>query len=393
MLNVNRLVFRFLLLWLFFSAIYYIQAIYVGVAILKEGENIYHKILKYSICILLSLGIIFLSKKISIFLVAVLFFTLSAFSFLESGKVTVFSTTMLIIATMISFIYIIPTFYLHIEKINYVLLWTGVVVGTVSILELTVFYSQMAPYWVSTGGVRSVSSLLNPTNSGGYSAIMILIALATKVRNPAIKLLFIVMPMITLIFSGSRTAWLTLSLVMLLTPFLQDHASRRLRKYIPLMVIFGILSVVIYISISTDAFSGIEAQHRGLDTHTASIRLENLFSYINQLDLDILFPDVNDNKIGLITDSFYLVLLNYFGLFIFSFLVFIAILMFFINMKHHKIQKNIPADIAIWKVIFVYFAVAGLSSSFINSFPLNQLFFISCGYYIYKARFYKVSNA
>ncbi|EEL2474692.1 O-antigen polymerase, partial [Salmonella enterica] len=41
-------------------------------------------------------------------------------------------------------------------------------------------------------------------------------------------------------------------------------------------------------------------------------------------------------------------------------------------------------SISVWRVIFIYFLISGLSNSFINSFPVNQLFFISCGYYVYK---------
>ncbi|EHC4152727.1 O-antigen polymerase, partial [Escherichia coli] len=41
--------------------------------------------------------------------------------------------------------------------------------------------------------------------------------------------------------------------------------------------------------------------------------------------------------------------------------------------------------------VFIYFLISGLSNSFINSFPVNQLFFISCGYYIYKYKLVKSS--
>ncbi|EEC5094580.1 O-antigen polymerase, partial [Salmonella enterica] len=144
------------------------------------------------------------------FLGASLFFIiLSVASVVIGNVVTVYATTMLIIATMVGFSQIILYFSNDMSKINMVLLWTGIIIGSISVLELTVFYDYMVSYWVSTGGVRSISSLLNPTNSGAYSAIIILIALGTNIRSKFKKTLFVLMPMITLISSGSRTAWLS----------------------------------------------------------------------------------------------------------------------------------------------------------------------------------------
>ncbi|MKY91030.1 O-antigen polymerase, partial [Salmonella enterica] len=180
------------------------------------------------------------------------FIILSVASVVIDSVVTVYATTMLIIATMLGFSQIIVYLSNDMSRINIVLLWTGVIVGTISVLELTVFYDYMVSYWISTGGIRSISSLLNPTNSGAYSAIIILIALATNIKNKFRKSLFVLMPMITLISSGSRTAWLSLALTLLLTVLLNDKASIRLRKKILAVAgigaICGLLYVVFYMN-------------------------------------------------------------------------------------------------------------------------------------------------
>ncbi|EDR7169661.1 O-antigen polymerase, partial [Salmonella enterica subsp. houtenae] len=76
--------------------------------------------------------------------------------------------------------------------------------------------------------------------------------------------------------------------------------------------------------------------------------------------------------------------LNYFGIIGVYIVFFISILLFYYNMQTKDFDKNIDESISVWRVIFIYFLISGLSNSFINSFPVNQLFFISCGYYVYK---------
>ncbi|EJF3845615.1 O-antigen polymerase, partial [Salmonella enterica] len=183
-------------------------------------------------CFIISIYILINNKRVKYLWASFFFIILSVASVVIDSVVTVYATTMLIIATMLGFSQIIVYLSNDMSRINIVLLWTGVIVGTISVLELTVFYDYMVSYWISTGGIRSISSLLNPTNSGAYSAIIILIALATNIKNKFRKSLFVLMPMITLISSGSRTAWLSLALTLLLTVLLNDKASIRLRKKI-----------------------------------------------------------------------------------------------------------------------------------------------------------------
>ncbi|EFI0756532.1 O145 family O-antigen polymerase, partial [Escherichia coli] len=190
--------------------------------------------------------ILFIYKKFNYFFVLFFFLFLSVASALFSGAVTIYATTMLIIATMISFCLIIPLFSYNMVKVNRVLLWTGVIVGTISVLELTVFYNYMVSYWAATDGIRSISSLLNPTNSGAYSAIIILIALVTNIKSLFKRALFLIMPMITLISSGSRTAWLSLGMTLLLTVVLRDSASIRLRKKIFTLASIGTVCGALY---------------------------------------------------------------------------------------------------------------------------------------------------
>ncbi|EHL3469409.1 O-antigen polymerase [Salmonella enterica] len=385
-INKNKFVYSVLKVWLIVSSLYYLNAIFSGVDALKYNEDLTQKFIKYAICFIISSFILFNGKRVNFLWVSLFFIILSVASVVIGNEVTVYATTMLIIATMIGFSQIILYFSNDMSKINMVLLWTGIIVGTITVLELTVFYDYMVSYWVSTGGVRSISSLLNPTNSGAYSAIIILIALGTNIRSKFKKTLFVLMPMITLISSGSRTAWLSLALTLLLTVLLNDKASIRLRKKILVIAGIGAICGVLYAAFYMSSISGIQSQYRGLDTYTASIRVENFITYINSIDLGMLLPDFLDKNINLISDNFYLVLLNYFGIVGFYIVFFSSMLLFYYDVQIKGFNKIIDIDesISVWRVIFIYFLISGLSNSFINSFPVNQLFFISCGYYVYK---------
>ncbi|EBB8524913.1 O-antigen polymerase [Salmonella enterica] len=380
----NKFVYSVLKVWLIVSSLYYLNAIFSGVDALKYNEDLTQKFIKYAICFIISFFILFNSKRVKFLGASLFFIILSVASVVIGNVVTVYATTMLIIATMVGFSQIILYFSNDMSKINMVLLWTGIIIGSISVLELTVFYDYMVSYWVSTGGVRSISSLLNPTNSGAYSAIIILIALGTNIRSKFKKTLFVLMPMITLISSGSRTAWLSLALTLLLTVLLNDKASIRLRKKILAIAGIGAICGVLYVAFYMSSISGIQSQYRGLDTYTASIRVENFITYMNSIDFDMLLPDFLDKNINLISDNFCLVLLNYFGIIGVYIVFFISILLFYYNMQTKDFDKNIDESISVWRVIFIYFLISGLSNSFINSFPVNQLFFISCGYYVYK---------
>ncbi|EJW0797529.1 O-antigen polymerase, partial [Escherichia coli] len=81
----------------------------------------------------------------------------------------------------------------------------------------------------------------------------------------------------------------------------------------------------------------------------------------------------------------------YAGLIGFFIVLLILLLLFFWNIQFKIFNELMAEDIAIWRVVFIYFLISGLSNSFINSFPVNQLFFISCGYYIYKYKLVKSS--
>ncbi|AID27306.1 O-antigen polymerase [Salmonella bongori CFSAN000509] len=385
----NKFVYSLLKVWLIVSSLYYLNAIFSGVDALKYNEDLTQKFIKYAICFIISFIVLFNNRRVKYLWASLFFILLSVSSVIISNVVTVYATTMLIIATMLGFSQIIVYLSNDMSKINMVLLWTGVIVGTISVLELTVFYDYMVSYWTSTGGIRSISSLLNPTNSGAYSAIIILIALATNIRNKFKKTLFVLMPMITLISSGSRTAWLSLALTLLLTVLLNDKASMRLRKKILAIAGVGAICGVVYAVFYMSSISNIQSQYRGLDTYTASIRVENFMTYINSIDLGMLFPDFLDKNINLISDNFYLVLVNYFGIIGFYIFFLISMLLFYYNAQIKYFSEVIDEDIAIWRVIFIYFLISGLSNSFISSFPVNQLFFISCGYYVYKYKLIK----
>jgi hypothetical protein len=125
----------------------------------------------------------------------------------------------------------------------------------------------------------------------------------------------------------------------------------------------------------------IEIVNRGADLYTASIRWDNFIRFINAIDLYLLIPDINGQRTDFVQDNFYLVILNSFGV--------IGLLMLFtIFSVHLSLRRSKDLDMFAWKLVFAYYMVSGLSGSQLNSFPNNQLFFLSLGaVYVLDMRF------
>ena len=117
----------------------------------------------------------------------------------------------------------------------------------------------------------------------------------------------------------------------------------------------------------------IPNENRGGDLYTASVRWNNFFAYLEQMDLFSLLPDVLDKRVDHVQDSVYLILVNTFGLVGF---VILLILSGICMRSGPRLPEN--GRLA-WGILLTYYIVSGLSGSFINSFPNNQLFFIVLG--------------
>ncbi|WP_445373506.1 O-antigen polymerase [Photorhabdus tasmaniensis] len=380
-INIKNFLYLIVCYWIIISSVYYVNALFTGITIELVEENLLHKLIKYIICFLISLFFCFISRNYKLVILSLIFFSFSLFSFvLADGHITLFSTTMLIIGSMCSFCLLPLIFY---NKINHVFIFSGILIGVFSILEITVFYDNMASYWRATGGIRSISSLLNPNNSGLYAGAIILLILSVGINKNIITLSSLILSAFTLVASGSRTAWVSLIFVFFLSLFMKDKASKNIKKYIPLFFIMGMSLLFLKLFGYGDVNSNIESQYRGLDLYTAEIRLQNFVYYLFSLDIDFLLPDFTDKRIEFIQDNAYLVLINMFGLvgFLFLFLFFM-----FLYIKSSMYRGKLSDDISVWKVIFYYFIISGISGSFINSFPVNQMFFISIGYFVFRAK-------
>ncbi|WP_158019924.1 MULTISPECIES: O-antigen polymerase [Photorhabdus] len=291
---------------------------------------------------------------------------------------------------MCSFCLLLPLFYERIDSINRIFIFSGILIGFFSILEITVFYDQMSSYWRATGGIRSISSLFNPNNSGLYAGAIILLIFSIGINKSIITLLSLGLSTFTLVASGSRTAWVSLFIIFFLSLFMKDKASQNIRGYIPFLFVLGIFFLFFQLLGYGIVINGdIENQHRGLDIYTADIRVQNFIYYISSLDIDLLLPDFTDKRIKFIQDNVYLVILNMFGLVGFVFLFFCFI---FLHVKSYMHWRKPSKDISAWKIVFYYLIISGLSGSFINSFPMNQIFFISIGYFLFKKKGNEVNH-
>ncbi|WP_228940545.1 hypothetical protein [Photorhabdus thracensis] len=134
----------------------------------------------------------------------------------------------------------------------------------------------MSSYWRATGGIRSISSLFNPNNSGLYAGAIILLIFSIGINKSIITLLSLGLSTFTLVASGSRTAWVSLFIIFFLSLFMKDKASQNIRGYIPFLFVLGIFFLFFQLLGYGIVINGdIENQHRGLDIYTADIRVQN----------------------------------------------------------------------------------------------------------------------
>jgi hypothetical protein len=364
-----------LCIWLFVSAFYYADTLFSGVFVLDMEEGFSHKLSKYVVCALISFCLILKSRSLFVGGASAIMFSLLVLQLLLLGSPNLFSTTVLTLITMAGLSCTLQIYPRSTRLIARSIVWSAALVGCISGVELTLLAENFISYWTSTGGVRSISTMFNPNNLGLYlGAALILLPWATQ---SGLAMISLAMPILFgFAVSGSRTAWFSLAvclLALLLAPKSGKELRRTIFKYKKTMwlVAVGMLAVGSFF-INTIAEIGIDSEGRGTDLYTASIRWTNFVAYLEQIDEYSLFPDINDRRVDLIQDNAYLIVFNTFGL----------ILCFILSLTLLNLKRGPPladnGNLA-WIVLFFYYLISGLSGSFINSFPNNQLFFIALG--------------
>lgn len=366
----------FLMLWLVLSAFYYIDHLFSPNFYFGYDEDVFQKVLKYVICFSLSVYLCIATRAYGLLFLSSLLISIASFFAIKSGSLEIAIVSMMIAGVMISFILIPALWEDRLLLIGRVIVLCGAVIGVFSIIELTVISSRFESYWNSTQSIRSISTLFNPNNLGLYVGVSLLLLPYMQLKTLTSSLCGALI-IFSLVVSGSRTAWVALIIVLVYALIVSADARKRFfsifHKNMPRLILTGVAFAIIYATyLVFSTPPNFETAHRGTDLYTASVRLGNLQSFLNLVDVGLFLPDTEGVRANFIQDNFYLVVLNSFGIIgLFFFLIFFV--------THFSVWRNPNPELFPWKLIFVFYMVSGLSGSQLNSFPNNQLFFISIG--------------
>ncbi len=374
-----------LVLWLIASAFYYVQQLFAPSFYVGFDEGMLHKAVKYIVCILLGIYFCIAARAYGLLLFSVLLLLLAGFFAIDQGTLEIATVSILVVGTMIPFILVPSLWEDRMLLIGRVIVLCGAGVGIFSIIEMTFLASLFASTWASTGSIRSISTLFNPNNLGLYVGVALVLLPYMRLKALLTALCGALL-IFSLVVSGSRTAWVSLVVVMFYALFFNADARRRIfgvfDRHLILLLFTGVALVITYtIYLTFSTLPEIEVTNRGVDLYTASVRLSNFFSFLDLIDGSLLFPDTQGFRADFIQDNFYLVVLNSFG--VLGLLVFLA---FFA--AHFSFRRKPTPEWFPWKLVFLFYMVSGLSGSQLNSFPNNQLFFLSMGaVWIYRPAF------
>lgn len=368
-------------LWAWVSAMYYIQTLFYGYALPGSEPSALHQGFKYAVLLGLATLLIIHTRRY-----------VAASLLLLVGVQIAYAALWLPTAKPVMDVYIIvlsmsclPLLLSSLDEdtnrcLPRVLVLTGAVVGCLSLVEITALNYLFQSHWGHTGGMRSISTLLNPNNHGLYMAACSIFLLTTPYKP--LQRLLLGTPIATgLVLSGSRTAWAALVVTVLLSHVISQRktgstrdaiigfgtAVRLVAFAVPLYL--GWMLVSEYLSDATDVAFAV----RSIDTETAGIRLRNLGEYLSRLGADALLPDFRGENHPLVTDSSYLILFNAFGA-----IAGAITLMWFGLVYRLDFRIRRPATLQ-WNYVVVLYLVASLTESMINAFPNNQMLFIALG--------------
>lgn len=376
-----------LMLWLIASAFYYIQNLFSPSFYMGYDQGTLHKGLKYVVCLGLSAYFCIAARAYGLMLFCALMLVLAAYLVMDSGSLELATLSIIVVGTMLPFILVPVLWKRRLLVIGRVMVACGAIVGIFSVIELTFLASLFGAVWASTSSIRSISTLFNPNNLGLYVGVSLVLLPYMRLRTFWRSLCGALL-LFSLANSGSRTAWVALTVVFLYALIVSADARARLfaplHRHLPLLLMTAFFLAVLYafcLAYSKPPEVEVKVAYRGLNLYTASIRWDHFLAFLRLVDYGLLFPDVMGRRAGYVQDNFYLVALNSFGA--------VGILLFFVFfVTHFSIRRNSTPRLFPWQLVLVFYMVSGLSGSHLNSFPNNQLFFLSMGsMWIYRRGF------
>lgn len=361
------LIYFFILVWVLVSSLYYVGFLFSGEIVASHGSNFVHKVAKYVVALLLSTILMMYSRNF----IALLFYFFFLVIIITFSLVFPESTSSMDLPLVI---FSMSGLGLLLGLINErrssllikVFVLSGSIVGCFSVIEVYYLGYLYQSYWDATDGVRSVSTLYNPNNLGLYvGGCLILMffsgfSLSTKVLV-SLPILF------SFFMSGSRTAWLAFFLVTIIYCFFRFGKL----SYGKLVALIFVVGLGFLMALAAFLIGGITIPDRLTDFQSASIRLERYYNFLTSFDVSYFFPDFNEYRSGLVSESSYFTLFNSLGV-IGALLLFVLSLIFFRRRGIHSASDG-------WRLVFFYYVFAGFFENILNSFPNNQLLFISLG--------------
>lgn len=378
---------KFLLLWLVISALYYAQHLFSPNFYMGYDEGTVHKVLKYFACMTLSIYFCLAARAYLLLIFCTLMLLIAGYFAIDHGGLAISTLSIMVVGTMMPFMLILKLWEDRLLMIGRAIVLCGALVGIFSVIEITLLTSLFESAWASSGSIRSISTLFNPNNLGLYVGVALLLLPYMQLRAIWTAVCGALL-MFSLVSSGSRTAWVSLAIVLIYALIVSADARARvsglLRRHLSQLIWTAVVLAVIYAIYATLSIQPeveIQVVNRGADLYTASIRWDNFLSFLSQIDAGLLLPDMTSKRADFIQDNFYLVALNSFG-------VIGLLLLFAFLATHFSPWRNLSPDLFPWKLVFVFYMVSGLSGSQLNSFPNNQLFFLSMGsIWIYRTSF------
>lgn len=383
-LNIKRLVFQLFLLWLFCSAFYYAGQLLDGNVVADRNSGLVHKALKYIISLTFSLLFILVYRSKALLLqyaFLLLMGLIVGFYWAHDYPVTYAIDVLIVLFSFLGLAYAVSRFGREeITVLTRVIIYSAVIVSTVSYLEYLFMEPVLGEYWRNTGGYRSISTLLNPNNLGLYLAASLLVMIFGSNFSVFFKSIFTAIVSGALLMSGSRTAWLSFILTFIFCYVYRGSGRLNFRHIVNVLIAFIAIGLALTASISLGL---ITLPERAVDMTTAYIRLEKYFQFIIGVDDSYIFPDFESSRIETVSESAYFHFINALGLF-YSFALLSAFFLIVGLSGFLRLFSN--SEHRVFAVVFLFYAIAMLFENVLMSFPNNQLFFISLSVILAGAR-------
>jgi len=375
--------FKVICIWVVISSIYYISNLFAGGGQVETSP--FHAAVKYFFVFYLSISIILYSRKYLLaFCIAFLFFPTNFVYFFkeiifpESWTAITYVLNVIIVFTsmsgLIGLLRVLSD--KQISYLNYFFVGSGIVVSLFACFQYFFLSDIFLDYWLQTGGVRLISTLLNPNNLGAYIGFCFIILWNVKISFFK-KLFTSFIFLFTLLMSGSRSAWVALAIVFsifLLTNFLSRIVIARVKIFYALVCVLLVIGGAIFFYAVNLEFIN---KSRFEDVSSILLRLDMYAYYFMSFDESYLFPDVTFKRYDLVNESMYFMIFNSLGLLGVGLLTIGGALFFSWHLRR-----------SVWFFVLVYYLILGCVGNIINSFPNNQIFFISLGSLLFLRREY-----